>query len=94
MTRPLPPLQCPTCSGTNITPATQIKMQSSNVGLHVVFQTAEESWASTGQEGFPVKRGRVCLDCGYVLLFMSDRALGELRQKAAALRPLAPTDQE
>ena len=94
MNQPLRPLQCPTCGGANVTPATQLKEQSKETGLHVVFESGEETWASRGHAGFPVKRGRVCLDCGYVMVFMSDRALGELRAKIAGLRPLAPTDQE
>jgi len=94
MNQQLRPLQCPTCGGANITPATQLKQQSVSTGLHVVFSTGAETWASSGQEGFAVKRGRVCLDCGYVMVFMSSAALSDLRGKVARLQPVAPTDQE
>lgn len=90
----LRPLQCPTCGGTQLTPATQLTKEGTNSGLRVLFQGPDESWASTGQESFPVKRARVCLHCGYVMAFMSDPALRKLRSRIASLQPLPPADPE
>lgn len=94
MNQALRPLQCPTCGGTHITPATLLKKMNTNVGLHLVFQGAEETWSSTGQEAFAVMRGRTCLGCGYVMLFMSDDNLAKLRERSPHLTAIPAAEHE
>lgn len=80
--------RCPLCQGTSVTPATQFRQQSSTLSVTSVFQGPGRSWASSGEEGFEVGRCRVCLDCGYVLLFLSQEELALLQKRIALLVPL------
>jgi hypothetical protein len=84
----LRPLHCPVCGGPHVTPATQVKQMNADTGLHAVFEDGDST------AGFAVMRGRACLDCGHVMLFLSDKQLGELRQKITGLRPLTPHPQD
>lgn len=89
----LPPLRCPVCSGTNVSVATQLTKQGSNGGVQLAFQGPDVSWASTGQEVFAAKRARACLDCGHVIVFLSDTKLQKLRARIGALTSLPPEDE-
>jgi hypothetical protein len=84
----LRPLECPVCGGSHVTPATRVKQMNADIGLHAVFEGGD------GTAGFAVTRCRACLDCGHVLLFLSDKQLGDLRQKITGLLPVPPHPQD
>jgi hypothetical protein len=76
------------CHSPNVTPPTQFRQQSSNLTVQAVFDVLQQSWNSP--TGFVVEIGRcrLCLDCGYVLLFITDERLTELRESMGKIRPL------
>lgn len=75
------------CHSTSITFATQFKLQCDDLSMEAVFQSPDKSWTSSGAVGFRVGRCRVCLNCGYVLPFLSDTELQELRERVGSLTP-------
>lgn len=85
MTRPL---HCPACTGSSLTPVTLYKTQSTNKSLEVMFQGPDKSWADSGKRAYAITSCRVCLDCGYVLAFVADHALAQLRGDVATLTPV------
>ena len=84
MHHPRKALHCTMCGGPHITPATRIRQQSSNIGVTMDFRKEAESWASKGLTSTAVGRARACLDCGHVMLFLTDQNLAELRAGMAA----------
>jgi hypothetical protein len=85
---PLGPPRCPLCQSTSLTFATQLKLQCDDTSVEAVFQGPDKSWASSGTAGFRVGRCRVCLDCGYVLPFLSETELQQLRERVGTLTPV------
>lgn len=80
--------RCPSCSGPNLSPPTFFKTQSSNRSNELLYQGAESSWVDTGKKAYAVDRGRACLDCGYVSVFLGATALASLRAELATLKAL------
>jgi hypothetical protein len=46
----------------------------------------------TGTENFWIKSGRVCGECGHVMLFLDDVALGKLKENWESLEPARIAD--
>ena len=64
-------MKCPVCSSTRLSPETETGP----------YNTAFRSGFRVKRKLLTVQidRGRICGDCGYVLLFASDRELGKIR---------------
>ena len=81
MSAPQKPPHCTMCGGPNVSPSTRFRSQNTNVGVTMEFDN----------NSIRVGRARTCLDCGYVMLFLDDFRLAELRQGLAnGMRPVAP----
>jgi len=74
-------VRCVVCGGTSVTPPTTISGGSHP--LTVYFASAIPG----RNELFHADRARVCLDCGHVMLAMSEENLALLRTLAPTLRP-------
>jgi hypothetical protein len=85
-------LHCPVCTGSNLTPVTLYKTQSTNKSLEVRFQGPDKSWADTGVKAYGITSARVCLDCGYVLAFVAGDYLERLRRELGTLTPIPADD--
>ncbi len=82
------------CGGPNVTPSSRIREQASNTGLSLDFRKEPESWAAKGLAGVAVGRARACLDCGHVMLFLTDIELNALREGIKAGWQALPQDFE
>jgi hypothetical protein len=71
-----------------VTAPTLLEQQSSDLGLELVYQSREQSWLSAGRSGFAATRAAACLRCGYVLVFLAEDALTNLRGEIAKLGPV------
>ena len=86
------PSRCPVCAGSNLSPETTFKSQSNNKSLELEFQGPESSWADSGKRAYAVNRGRACLDCGHVIVFLRADALAALRAELPTLKPIDSSD--
>ncbi len=83
-----PPLRCPACGATSLSP--QTKLDPSEGYLNVHFHVAGAPPGLLGvppTERFVVDRARICLDCGHAVMGLSARALAQLRGRLAHLAP-------
>lgn len=77
------PIRCPVCSGENLTAEASYVVSGAslrfrNAGKKKVFGP---NYLHTA-----VNRGRVCLDCGHVVLFLSSEEMERLRNSPAGRR--------
>ena len=71
------------CEGPNVTPATHFRSESTDTGVTMDYREGPETWASKGLTAIRIGRARTCLDCGHVMLFLSNERLSELRRGMA-----------
>ena len=74
-------IRCVACGGTNVTPPTMAAAGEHSVTVYLATEAAEKA------EHFNADRARVCLECGHVMLTLSDENLRLFRMLAPALRP-------
>jgi hypothetical protein len=72
-----PGLSCPVCRSQRITPPTASGISSD--ATHIRYQTPDGGFLSQGI--ILVGVGCVCLDCGYMMFFLSPEALERARQQ-------------
>lgn len=80
---------CPMCGMDNLTPPTEVSVTDGNrafVKFGIKESPSDRFIMKTVT--FDAKRGRVCLECGTIVMTLGAKDLATLRSQAAALTPM------
>lgn len=84
------PMTCPVCAGPHLSPETVL--HPSGGVTQVMFAkrgVAPSLFRNDDRVSLRVDRARVCLQCGFVLSFLSAEAIHRVRAEAPSLEPMA-----
>ncbi|MGE3802202.1 MAG: hypothetical protein AB7H80_14395 [Candidatus Kapaibacterium sp.] len=70
-------MHCPLCHSENLTEETSFTM----LHAHAMFRTTEGGMLGPKYVMAKADRSRVCLDCGYLLLFVGEQTLERLNER-------------
>ena len=74
---PTEEIQCPVCKSRNLTEETSFAMFKD----HARFRTTEAGMFGPKHVNVGADTARVCLDCGYLLLFVEQKDINRLKER-------------
>lgn len=82
---------CAACGRTTLTPPTLLDPSEGYLNVHFQEKTDKPAgWLGPARERFSIKRVRICIECGHVMLFLDAQTLGTLRARLPGLEAMEP----